>query len=181
MEDINMNTDLKINKTKGLSIPVCSNGETSLLTGKVFYINENSAIYVQDVCNVQNQTLFEEGIKLIDSKVSPERKAYLVELFYAVLPEADKDINEIVKKSSYLTSVIALVCDIALHKNKKLAHPKAYHKDFSMYVANLFYHYFMDEGFEIYQYYMDEGFEHTVKLGSIPDIFVCPEKYFDFV
>ena len=53
-----MKTELKINKAMGLGIPGCSNGETSLLTGKVFYINENSAIYVQDVCNVQNPTLF---------------------------------------------------------------------------------------------------------------------------
>lgn len=145
-----MKTELKINKTMGLGIPVCSNGETSLLTGKVFYINENSAIYVQNVCNVQNPTLFEEGIKLIDSKISPKRKTYLVDLLYSVLPEADKDINEIVKKSSYLTSVIALVCDIALHKNRKLAHPKAYDKDFDTYIANLFYEYNLDDAFNVF-------------------------------
>ena len=145
-----MKTEMKINKTMGLGIPVCSNGETSLLTGKVFYINENSAIYVQNVCNVQNPTLFEEGIKLIDSKISPKRKTYLVDLLYSVLPEADKDINEIVKKSSYLTSVIALVCDIALHKNRKLAHPKAYDKDFNTYIANLFYEYNLDDAFNAF-------------------------------
>lgn len=168
-----MNTELKINKTMGLAIPVCSNGEISLLAGKVFYINENSAIYVQNVCNVQNPTLFEEGVKLIDSKVSPKRKAYLVELLYNVLPKADKDINEIAVTSSHLTSVIAIVCDIALHKNKTLAHPEAYHKDFSKYVANLFCQYGLDDAFSVFKT-MTEGVGISSGISVIPKHLIHP-------
>ena len=49
---------------------------------------------------------------------------------------------------------IAFVCDIALHKNPKLAHKTCYHKDFRKYVANLCYNYYLDEDFE--QFKVDE-------------------------
>jgi integrase len=46
--------------------------------------------------------------------------------------------------------IIALVCDIALHNNKKLAHPQAYDKDFNKYVANLFHEYCLDGAYSQY-------------------------------
>jgi hypothetical protein len=156
-----------------------SNGIGMKTSGIITFLDKS--IYVQDLNDFQNSQMFEKGIKLIDSKVTELRRRYLLELLQLLLPNSSETQVEIMKKSKRLCPVISFVCDIAAHDNKKLAHPEAYDKDFKKYVANLFYHYFMDEGFEIYQYYMDEGFEHTVKLGSIPDIFVCPEKYFDFV
>lgn len=127
--------------------PIISSG---IITGQVVYINENLAIYVQDLDGKQNPKLFEEGLKLIDSKVSPKRKEYLVELLNTVLPKAEIDTNEIVIKSKPLVSVIAFVCDIALHNDKLLAHPRAYHKDFPKYVANLFYQYGLDDAYDVY-------------------------------
>ena len=70
--------EIKINRTMNVARPVFSNGELKFDTGKTFYINKCSAIYVQDVCEQQNSTLFEQGIKLIDSKVTPKRRSYLI-------------------------------------------------------------------------------------------------------
>ena len=143
------------------------------LVGKRFDINDKYTIYVQDIGEKQNYTLFEKGLKIIDSKVTPKRRSYLAKLFRAVLPKAGGDPYDIMKKSSKrnVCHIIALVCDIALHKNKKLAHPQAYHKDFNKYVENLFYHYFLDSCFEQY-----------VQLGAgdlapVPEFLVSPEKY----
>ena len=141
--------EIKINRKVDIVIPVF-NGLLSFVRGQVFYINENLAIYVQDLDGKQNPKLFEEGLKLIDSKVSPKRKEYLVELLNTVLPKAEIDTNEIVIKSKPLVSVIAFVCDIALHNDKLLAHPRAYHKDFPKYVANLFYQYGLDDAYDVY-------------------------------
>ena len=141
--------------------------------GKKFYINEKSVIYVQDVSEQQNSTLFEQGINLIDSKVSPKRRSYLAKLFRVVLPTVDMDIDDIMEKSCKQNTgrIIAFVCDIALHNNKKLAHPQAYHKDFNKYVANLF-----------QEYELDAGFEQYVQLGAgdlapIPIFMLNPEMY----
>lgn len=141
--------------------------------GKKFHINEKSVIYVQDVAEQQNYTLFEQGLKLIDSKVSPKRRSYLAKLFRVVLPTVDMDMDDILEKSCKQNTghIIAFVCDIALHKNKKLAHPQAYHKDFNKYVANLF-----------QEYSLDGGFEQYVQLGAgdlapVPTFMVSPEMY----
>ena len=141
--------------------------------GKRFDINDESTIYVQDVSKQQNTTLFEEGLKIIDSKVTPKRRSYLAKLFRVVLPTAGMDIDDIMEKSCKQNTgrIIAFVCDIALHKNKKLAHPQAYHKDFNKYVANLF-----------QEYSLDSGFEQYVQLGAgdlapIPTFMVSPEMY----
>ena len=140
--------------------------------GKRFDINDKSTIYVQDVSEQQNSTLFEEGLKIIDSKVTPKRRSYLTMLFRVVLPKAGGDIDDIMKKSCKrnVGHIIAFVCDIALHKNKKLAHPQAYDKDFNKYVANLF-----------REYYLDGAFERYVHLGEdtvpVPEFLVSPEKY----
>ena len=141
--------------------------------GKRFNINDKSTIYVQDVCEQQNSTLFEEGLKIIDSKVTTKRRSYLAGLFRAVLPTADMNMDDMMEKSCKrnVGHIIALVCDIALHKNKKLAHPQAYHKDFNKYVANLF-----------QEYRLDAGFEQYVQLGAgdlapIPTFMVSPEMY----
>ena len=83
------------------------------------------------------------------------------------------NVDDMMKKSckQNIGHIIALVCDIALHKNKKLAHPQAYHKDFNKYVANLF-----------QEYSLDSGFEQYVQLGAgdlapIPTFMVSPEMY----
>jgi hypothetical protein len=169
MEDITMNK-IEINRKMGVVISASTDGQMFILngqdipsilsehpiislgiiTGQVVYINDNSAIYVQDLDKKQNSNLFVEGLKLIDSKVSPKRKEYLVELLNTVLPKEDMDVTETIIKSRPLVSIIAFVCDIALHKNKKLAHPEAYHKDFSKYVANLFYEYGLDDTYDAY-------------------------------
>ena len=141
--------------------------------GKNIHINEKSVIYVQDVSEQQNSTLFEQGLKLIDSKVSPKRRSYLAKLFRVLLPTVDMNMDDIMEKSCKQNTglIIAFVCDIALHKNKKLAHPQAYHKDFNKYVANLF-----------QQYRLDGAYSRYVQLGdddlvSVPEFLVSPEMY----
>ena len=139
--------------------------------GKRFYINDKSTIYVQDIGEIQNSTLFEAGLKIIDSKVTPKRRSYLAGLFRAVLPTADMNMDDMMEKSCKrnVGHIIALVCDIALHKNKKLAHPQAYHKDFNKYVANLFQEYFLDGA---YSRYIQLG---DYDLVPVPEFLVIPE------
>ena len=140
--------------------------------GKTFFINTKSAIYVQDVCEMQNSSLFEDGLKLIDAKVSPTRRSYLAKMFGIVLPNTDMTLDDMMAKSceQNVGHIIALVCDIALHKNKKLAHPQAYDKDFNKYVANLF-----------REYQLDGAFQRYVRLGEdtvpVPEFLVSPEMY----
>lgn len=162
--------ELKLNRTMMVTYPVFSNGELKFITGKIFYINECSAIYVQDVCEQQNSSLFEQGLKLIDSKVSPKRKSYLAKMLTLILPTTDMAQEDMMKRSKDIGHIIAFVCDIALHMNKKLAHPQAYHKDFNKYVANLF-----------QQYQLDGAFQRYVHLGEdavpVPEFLVSPEMY----
>ena len=140
--------------------------------GKTFFINGKSAIYVQDVCEMQNSSLFEDGLKLIDAKVSPTRRSYLAKMFGIVLPNTGMTLDDMIAKSceQNVGHIIALVCDIALHKNKKLAHPQAYDKDFNKYVANLF-----------REYQLDGAFQRYVRLGEdtvpVPAFLVSPEMY----
>ena len=165
--------ELKINNILNVVRPTFTNGEMSFITGKTFYINERSAIYVQDVCEQQNSTLFEQGLKLIDSKVYQKRRSYLAKMFGIVLPNIDMNMDDMLAMSCKHNAgrIIALVCDIALHKNKKLANPQAYDKDFNKYVANLF-----------QEYSLDGGFEQYVQLGAgdlapVPIFMVSPEMY----
>ena len=139
--------------------------------GKRFVINDKYAIYVQDVSEQQNTKLFEEGLQIIDSKVTPKRKSYLAGVFRAILPKAGENLDDIMEKSCKrnVGHIIALVCDIALHKNKKLAHPQAYHKDFNKYVANLFHEYFIDDA---YSRYIQLGAGY---LAPVPEFLVFPE------
>ena len=119
------------------------------LKGNICIFNGN-AIFVQDVNEQQNSQLFIKGLKMIDNLV-PSRKSYLEALFNAMLPSEKEDVIVVVSKSKELYRLIALVCDIALHSNKKLAHPQAYDKDFKKYVANLFYHYYLDDSYTLFK------------------------------
>ena len=140
--------------------------------GKTFFINGKSAIYVQNLCEIQNSSLFEEGLKLIDTKVSPTRRSYLAKMFGIVLPNTDMTLDDILAKScdNNIGLIIAFVCDIALHKNKKLANPQAYDKDFNKYVANLFREYNLDGAYRQYIYLAQE-------ITPVPEFLTKPEKY----
>lgn len=110
-----------------------------------------NAIFVQDINEQQNSQLFIKGLKMIDKLLVPSRKSYLQALFDAMLPSEKEDVIVVGLKSKKLYRLIALVCDIALHSNKKLAHPQAYDKDFKKYVANLFYHYYLNACYDIFK------------------------------
>ena len=114
-------------------------------------IFEGNAIFVQDINEQQNSQLFIKGIEIIDKLLVPSRKSYLQALFNTILPSDKEDAIVVGLKSKKLYRLIALVCDIALHRNKKLAHPQAYDKDFKKYVANLFYHYYLDACYDIFK------------------------------
>ena len=143
------------------------------MIGKTFIINDNLAIFVQDLAEQQNSNLFEEGLKLITTKVTPKRKSYIEKMMSLVLPTTDMTLEDMLRRSRGIGHIIAFVCDIALHKNKKLAHPQAYDKAFNKYVANLF-----------REYHLDGAFERYVHLGEdtvpVPEFLIKPEKY-DFV
>lgn len=113
-------------------------------------IFDGNAIFVQDFNEQQNSQLFIKGIEMID-KLVPSRKAYLQALFNTILPSEKEDAITVGLKSKKLYRLIGLVCDIALHNNKKLAHPQAYDKDFKKYVENLFYHYYLDDCYYIFK------------------------------
>ena len=140
------------------------------MIGKTFIINDNLAIFVQDLAEQQNSDLFEEGLKLITTKVTPKRKSYIEKMMSLVLPTTDMALNDMLRRSRDIGLIIAFVCDIALHKNKKLAHPQAYDKDFNKYVANLFREYYLDGAFERYVHFGED----TV---PVPEFLVSPEKY----
>ena len=149
--------------------PDNTNGVFGLrLAGKITFLNKS--IYVQDLNEMQNSQLFEKGIKMIANKVTPKRSDYLLKLLQMLLPSAEQPIEEIMRESQRLVPLIAFVCDIACHSDKKLAHPDAYDKDLKKYVSNLF-----------CVYHLDYGFAQTLKLGgekiSIPEYLVYPEKY----
>ena len=140
------------------------------MIGKTFIINDKLAIFVQDLAEQQNSDLFEEGLKLITTKVTPKRKSYIEKMMSLVLPTTDMALNDMLRRSRDIGLIIAFVCDIALHKNKKLAHPQAYDKDFNKYVANLFREYYLDGAFERYVHFGED----TV---PVPEFLVSPEKY----
>lgn len=164
-ESRDVEVGVKIDRTVIVCMPGCP-------FGKTFYINGKSAIYVQDLCEIQNSHLFEEGLKLIDTKVSPTRRSYLSQMLGLVLPNANMNLDDMMRKScdNNIGLIIALVCDIALHKDKKLANPQAYDKDFNKYVANLF-----------REYQLDGAFQRYVHLGEdtvpVPEFLVSPEMY----
>lgn len=118
--------------------------------GNICIFNGN-AIFVQDINEQQNSQLFIKGIEMIDKLVVPSRKAYLQALFSDIFPSEKEDAISIGLKSKVLYRLIAFVCDIALHSNKKLAHQGAYDKDFKKYVANLFYHYYLDDSYTLFK------------------------------
>jgi hypothetical protein len=129
--------------------------------GAYFNFENGGKIWVYDTGNIQNPKLFEKGLKLIFTKVNESRANYLL----ALIDHFSK-----LGKDKYNTEpychFLALICDIALHDKPKLAHNGAYDKAFNRYVANLFYHYYIDNAFEVWK-----------SLGGytlvIPEIFKC--------
>lgn len=148
----NSNSELNLNITNKMNIirPVITNSGITMVSGKLFTINDEQTIFVQDVCEQQNSTLFEKGINIINNKLTPKRRTYIQKMTITVLPPKDLDMDNIMEISKEITSLIAFVCDIALHDNKKLAHPQAYDKEFGLYVSNLFREYWLDDYFEMY-------------------------------
>ena len=102
------------------------------MVGKTIFIDNEVKIFVQDVGEQQNSNLFEEGLNLITNKVTPKRRDYIEKMLRLVLPTIDMGLEDTLRKSRDIGHLIAFVCDIALHKNKRLAHPDAYHKDFNL-------------------------------------------------
>jgi hypothetical protein len=114
--------------------------------GAYFNFENSGKIWVYDAGNIQNPKLFEKGLKLIFTKVNESRANYLLALIdhFSKLGE-DKYCTE------QYCHFLALICDIALHDKPKLAHSGAYDKAFNRYVANLFYHYYIDDAFEVWK------------------------------
>lgn len=141
------------------------------MVGKTIFIDNEVKIFVQDVGEQQNSNLFEEGLNLITNKVTPKRRDYIEKMLRLVLPTIDMGLEDTLRKSRDIGHLIAFVCDIALHKNKRLAHPDAYHKDFNKYVANLFAEYYLDECFNRYVKINDED------CVPVPEFLVKPDFY----
>lgn len=161
-------TAIETNMLKIIQPDMTPNGIEMKTSGIITFLGKS--IYVQDLNEFQNSTLFEKGIKMIASKVTPTRSNYIIHLLQLLLPNSSEAQLDIMRKSKNLCPLMSFVCDIACHSNKKLAHPQAYDKDFKKYVANLF-----------NQYHFDEAFERTLKLGidyiSIPEYLIHPAKY----
>lgn len=159
---------IETNMMKIIQPDITPNGIEMKTSGIITFLNKS--IYVQDLCDTQNSPLFEKGIKMIAIKVTPKRSDYILRMLQMLLPNSSETQVEIMRQSKNLCPLIAFVCDIACHSDKKLAHPQAYDKDFKVYVANLF---------DLYHF--DCAFEHTLKIGSdkisIPEYLVYPEKY----
>ena len=161
-------TAIETNMLKIIQPDMTPNGIEMKTSGIITFLNKS--IYVQDLNEYQNAALFEKGIKLIANKVTPKRSEYIIRMLQMLLPNSSEAQLDIMKISKNLCPLMAFVCDIACHSNKKLAHPQAYDKDFKKYVANLF-----------NQYHLTAAFERTLELGgdyiSIPEFLLHPEKY----
>lgn len=129
--------------------------------GAFFNFENGGKIWVLDLGNTQNSKLFEKGLKLIFTKVNESRAKYLTTLI-----DHFSNMGEDKYSTEQYCHFIALICDIALHNSPKLAHSGAYDKVFNRYVANLFYHYYIDDAFEVWK-----------SLGGynlvIPEFFKC--------
>lgn len=141
------------------------------MVGKTIFINDKVKIFVQDLGEQQNSDLFAEGLNLITTKVSEQRREYIEKMLMLVLPEKDAGIEDTLRKSCQIGHLIAFVCDIALHNNKRLAHPDAYHKNFNIYVANLFTEYYLADCFNKYKKINDRG------CVPVPEFLVKPDFY----
>lgn len=117
-------------------------------------VDDNKYCYlVKDLGDIQNANLFVKGIKLIN-QLNNKRADYLIEVlkyFGSSFADITNGNNIELLKSKEYCHFIALICDIALHDNKKLAMKEVYHKDFSKYIANVFFNYYIDKTFEIYK------------------------------
>lgn len=120
------------------------NGEN--ITGAFFTFENGGKIWVQDAKKIQNSKLFEEGLNLINTKVNPSRAEYLKRLVGYFSRQSDDKIT-----TEPYCHFVALICDIACHKDKKLCMPSCYDKIFNKYVANVFYNYYLDDSFTIWK------------------------------
>lgn len=120
------------------------NGE--IKKGAFFNFENGGKIWVLDLGNTQNSKLFLKGLELISTKVNESRANYLL----ALIDHFSKLGQDKYSTEQYC-SFIALICDIALHDKPKLAHNGAYDKAFNRYIANLFYHYYIDDAFEVWK------------------------------
>lgn len=161
-------TAIETNMLRIFQPAMTPNGMDMKTSGIITFLNKS--IYVQNLCEYQNPDLFEKGIKMIASKVTPKRSNYILRLLQMLLPNSSEAQLDIMRKSKNLCPLMSFVCDIACHSDKHLANEQAYNKNFKKYVANLF-----------NQYHFDEAFERTLKLGgdyiSIPEFLVHQEKY----
>lgn len=132
--------------------------------GAYFNFENGGKIWVYDLGNIQNSKLFEKGLKLIFTKVTKRRAEYLLTLI-----DHFSKMGQDKYSTEQYCRFIALICDIALHNKPKLAHSGAYNKAFDRYVANLFYHYYIDDAFEVWK-----------NLGGyvpvIPECFMCDKN-----
>lgn len=136
--------DLTFKKTN-VVMPV----DNFLIKGEFISFEHNGkGWYVQNLHKQQNADVFYEGIKLI-FKMDGKRGAFL-QRFVTMMAKTFFGHDEWFARPIY-SQFIAFVCDIALHKNPKLAHETCYHKDFKKYVANLCYNYYLDEDFELFK------------------------------
>lgn len=114
--------------------------------GAFFNFEDGGKIWVLDLGNTQNSKLFEKGLKLIFTKVNESRAIYLLTLI-----DHFSKLGQDKYSTEQYCRFLALICDIALHDKPKLAHSGAYDKAFDRYVANLFYHYYIDDAFEVWK------------------------------
>lgn len=142
-----MEINLTINK---LNVVIPKSNGTVVEGDFIYFAHNGKGWYVQNLDQQQNSTLFCEGIKLI-FQMDGKRGAFL-QRFVNMMRRTFEN-HKWFARVSY-SEFIAFVCDIALHKNPKLAHKTCYHKDFRKYVANLCYNYYLDEDFE--QFKVDE-------------------------
>lgn len=129
--------------------------------GFIHFLTKNLAVL--SLSETQNPILFEKGLNYIMNRVTPKKREFLKKFIcdlmledtgftHKILVENGDDVEkdeliDIIKKSNKKHRLIGFVCDIALHNNKRLAHPDAYHKDFNKYIDNLFEVYRLKESF----------------------------------
>ena len=104
--------------------------------------------FVQDVNDQQNLELFLEGLKTI-STMEGKRGAFLRDFIAFMLMTLEDFKNGKAADPKYC-HFIAFVCDLANHNNLK-NWEGVYHKDFSKFVDNLCWNYYLDEDWKEYE------------------------------
>lgn len=133
---------------------------------KTYFIKCNhmpvKGYFVQDVNEEQNLELFKKGLSTILTMKGD--RGFFLRIFVDFMLMTLEDFKNMKAADPKYCHFIAFVCDLANHKNLK-DWVGVYDEDFSKFVANLCYNYYLDVDWELFQEYGSVCFAYY-RLGT---------------